>query len=89
MSEMKYTQKSIEAMSGAQSLATEHSNQQLEQAHLLCALLNDEKGLIPQMLRKMGKDVGQVTADAEALVDKCPGCTGYRLSRGSSMCPRT
>ena len=64
MSEMKYTQKSIEAMSGAQSLATERANQQLEQAHLLCALLSDEKGLIPQMLRKMGKDVAAVTADA-------------------------
>ena len=82
MSEMKYTQKSIEAMSGAQSLATERANQQLEQAHLLCSLLSDEKGLIPQMLKKMGKDVGQVTADATALVDKCPRVRGGSTEQG-------
>ena len=82
MSEMKYTQKSIEAMSSAQSLATERANQQLEQAHLLCALLSDEKGLIPQMLRKMGKDVAAVTADATALVDKCPRVRGGSVEQG-------
>ena len=39
MNAQKYTQKSLEAIQAAQSIATEYGNQQIEQAHLLLALL--------------------------------------------------
>ncbi len=82
MSENKYTQKSIEAINGAQTLATEYSNQQLEQAHLLLALLQEEQGLIPQLLKKMGKDVAAVTQSARAIVEKLPKVQGLSREQG-------
>ena len=82
MSETKYTQKSLEAIQGAQNLATEFGNQQLEQAHLLSALMQEENGLIPQLLKKMGKDAAQVKAQAEALVNKCPRVSGAAREQG-------
>ena len=47
-----YTQKSIEAVQSAQQLAVQNSHQQMEQVHLLLALLRQEGGLIPQLLKK-------------------------------------
>ena len=47
-----YTQKSMEAVQAAQSIARGNHNQQMEQVHLLLALLQQEGGLIPQLLRK-------------------------------------
>ena len=44
MNAQKYTQKSLEAVQNAQSIATEYGNQQIEQPHLLLALLLDEAG---------------------------------------------
>ncbi len=82
MAENKYTQKSLEAINGAQAIATEYSNQQLEQAHLLSALLKEDNSLIPQLLRKMGKDVPQITAQAKALVEKCPRVSGVAREQG-------
>ena len=82
MAENKYTQKSLEAINGAQALATEYSNQQLEQAHLLSALLKEDNSLIPQLLKKMGKDVGQISAQVKALVEKCPRVSGAAREQG-------
>ena len=47
-----YTQKSLEAIRNAQQIAVENNNQQLEQLHVLLALLRQEDGLIPQLLRR-------------------------------------
>ena len=82
MAENKYTQKSLEAINGAQALATEHSNQQLEQAHLLSALLKEDNSLIPQLLKKMGKDVPQIAAQVKALVEKGPRVSGAAREQG-------
>ena len=38
----QFTQKSMEAIQAAQSLAVEYGNQQIEQPHLLCALIGQE-----------------------------------------------
>ena len=76
MNAEKYTKKSLEAIQGAQELAVSHNNQQIEQAHLLLALLQQEGGLIPQLLQQMGVTVESLTAAAEAEVDKLPGVTG-------------
>ena len=46
MNIQKFTQKSLEAIQNAQSLATENQNPQIEQEHLLLALLEQENSLI-------------------------------------------
>jgi len=73
-----YTQKSLEAVQRAQSLAQENQNQQLEQVHLLLALLQQEGGLIPQLLRKMEVTVESLEAAAKTELQKLPAVTGSR-----------
>ncbi len=73
-----YTQKSIEAVQSAQRIAQSNSHQQLEQVHLLLALLGQESGLIPQLLTKMEIRVPSLNAAAMAQLDKLPRVTGSR-----------
>ena len=54
MNAEKFTQKSLEALGAAQKLAVDEKNTQLEQEHLLLALLKQESGLIPSLLSKVG-----------------------------------
>ncbi len=68
-----YTQKSIEAVQSAQQLAVQNSHQQMEQVHLLLALLRQKGGLIPQLLKKMDVTVESLEAAAEAELRKIPG----------------
>lgn len=69
----QYTRKSLEAVQGAQILAQENHHQQMEQIHLLLALLQQEGGLAPQILRKLGVTVESLEAAAQAELDKLPG----------------
>ena len=73
-----YTQKSLEAVQSAQSLAVQNSHQQLEQIHLLLALLRQEGGLIPQLLRKMDVTVESLEAAANTELRKLPAVKGSR-----------
>lgn len=56
MNTNQYTQKTLEALQSAQTIAAAHQNQQIEQAHLLLALLQQDGGLIPQLLKKNGRE---------------------------------
>ncbi|MGM9605526.1 MAG: Clp protease N-terminal domain-containing protein, partial [Faecousia sp.] len=78
MNLQNFTQKSQEAIQNAQNLAIRNNHQQLEQIHLLAALLQQEGGLIPQLLRKMDITVESLEAAAMAEVRKLPGVTGAR-----------
>ena len=71
-----YTQKSLEAVQLAQTIAREHHHQQMEQIHLLCALLEQDGGLTPQLLRKMDVTVESLDAAANAELGKLPSVTG-------------
>ena len=50
----QFTQKTVEALQRAQSLAIEYQHMQVEQEHLMAALLEDPNGLISQLLTRMG-----------------------------------
>ncbi len=76
MNTNQYTQKSLEAIRAAQELALEQQNQQLEQLHLLRALLEQESGLIPQLLKKMEISVESLEAAVRAAVERLPRVTG-------------
>ncbi len=73
-----YTQKSLEAVQAAQRLAEENRNPQLEQIHLLTALLEQDGGLTPQLLTKMGVSVESLLAAARAEIGKLPAVQGSR-----------
>ncbi|MBR2489907.1 MAG: type VI secretion system ATPase TssH, partial [Ruminiclostridium sp.] len=75
MNAEKLTQKSAEAIRTSQALAQEYGNPQIEQIHLLCALLSDEAGLIPQLLAGMGVTLPSFLAAAKDLLDRQPKVT--------------
>ena len=70
------TQKSLTAIQGAQSLAQQYGQQQIEQQHLLLALVADQEGFIPQLLTAMGMTVPSFLAAAQAEVNKLPKVSG-------------
>ena len=72
----QFTQKSLAAIQGAQDIAQAHGNQQIEQEHLLLALVSDEQGFIPQLLTAMGMTVPSFQAAAADLVNKLPKVSG-------------
>ena len=53
MNIQKFTQKSMEAIQDCEKLAYEYGNQEIEQEHLLVALLQQEDGLILKLIEKM------------------------------------
>ena len=78
----RLTQKSIAAVQGAQALAQEYGNQQLEQLHLLVALCGDDEGLIPQLLTAMGVDTQGFVAAIGRELDKLPKVSGSGREAG-------
>ena len=78
MNFQNYTQKSMEAVQNAKNLAIQNSNQQMEQVHLLVALLQQDGGLVPQLLKKMDVTVESLEAAAKTELGKVPAVTGSR-----------
>ncbi|MCI5993533.1 MAG: ATP-dependent chaperone ClpB [Clostridiales bacterium] len=76
MNAQKYTQKSLAAIQAAQELTLQNQNQQIEQVHLLAALLHQEGGLTAQLLKKMGVTVESLDAAVAQELDKLPRVTG-------------
>ena len=74
----KFTEKSVQAIQDAQELARENGNQQLTQQHILLALIR-AKGLITQLLIKLGCNEQQVEADALSAVSRLPKVSGGEL----------
>ncbi len=70
------TQKTVQAIQAAQRLAVEYQNQSIEQEHLLAALCQQQDGLIPQLLTKMGVEPGNFLAAATEKVAALPHVTG-------------
>ena len=72
----RFTQKSLEALQAAQQLAQSYGNAQVEQVHLLDALLSQENGLIGQLIGKLGLNVQQVRTACESAVNRLPKISG-------------
>ena len=68
----RFTRKSLEALNKTQSLALEYGNGQLEQIHLLCALLKDEGGLGSALLARMGADTDAMAKEVEEAISRLP-----------------
>ncbi len=89
MNPQKYTQKSLEAIQNAQELALSRNNQQIEQLHLLAALLQSRSGLIPQLLKRMGLTPESLEAAVAQQISRLPAVIGsgreagkYYIARG-------
>ena len=76
MNIQKFTQKSVEAVNNSEKIALDNGNQEIEQEHLLLALLDQEDGLIPKLIEKMGIDPGSFRNEVQGLIDKRPKVSG-------------
>ncbi|MEL7646695.1 MAG: ATP-dependent chaperone ClpB [Sedimentibacter sp.] len=76
MNAQKFTQKSLEAVQNAHKEAVENSNMQIEQEHLLNALVSQEGGLIVQLLTKINIDGHDFRDGVKKLIAAIPRVTG-------------
>ena len=85
MNTQKLTKKSMEILQSAQTIAVQNNNQQVDQCHILLALLQQEEGLIPQLLQSMNIDTRLLTTQAESIVDGVPKVTGSGAREMNSL----
>lgn len=76
MNMQKFTQKSLEALNEAQNVTISHENTQVDQEHVLYALLDQEDGLIPSILTKMNCDVRAIKESVITSINKKPRVSG-------------
>ena len=76
MDYQKFTQKSLEALQVAQNFAGENGNAEIVQEHLFYALISQEDGLIPEILKGMGTSEYAVKNDALAKVNRLAKVSG-------------
>ena len=76
MNAEKYTQKALEAVKTAQSMAQENGNQYVTSEHLLYALLDQDGGLIGSLFGKMGVDCDGLLSEIDTLIRKLPRISG-------------
>jgi ATP-dependent Clp protease ATP-binding subunit ClpB len=69
MNIQKFTQKSIEAINECERLAYEYGNQQIDEEHLLYALLTQEEGIIPKLIEKMEINLAHFTGNAKTKLE--------------------
>ena len=76
MNAQNYTQKTIEAIQTAQSMALENHNNYIMPEHLLYALIDQDGGLIPSLLGKMGVDCNGVLSELDTEISRLPKVGG-------------
>ncbi len=76
MESNRFTQKSMEALQSCQQIAQSYGNAQVDQIHLLCALVNQENGLIGQLLEKIGISLRQIQTSSMNAVSRLPKISG-------------
>ena len=78
----RFTQKAQEAMHAAQAKALRHGHQEVDGEHLLLVLLEQDGGLAPRLLERLGADTATLKAALEAELDRRPRVTGGATEAG-------
>ena len=85
MNIQKFTQKSIEAINACEKLAYEYGNQEIEQEHLLVALLTQEDGLIGKLIEKMEINREHFTENAKKQLNARVKVSGGQIFMGKDL----
>jgi ATP-dependent Clp protease ATP-binding subunit ClpB len=75
----RYTERTQEALVNAQGIALRHHNSQVEQAHVLHALLQQEGGVTSSIVQRLGVDPAKLTAEVESVIQALPIISGSNL----------
>ena len=76
MNAQNFTQKTLEAVQTAQSMAQENQNNYIMPEHLLYALVDQDGGLIPSLLGKMGVDCNALLSELDTAITALPKVSG-------------
>ena len=76
MNAQNFTQKTLEAVQTAQSMAQENQNNYIMPEHLLYALVDQDGGLIPSLLGKMGVDCNALLSELDTAIAALPKVSG-------------
>ena len=76
MNIQKFTQKSIEAVNNLEKIASDYGNQEIEQEHLLYALIHQEDSLIARLIEKMGIQKTYFEDSLEQAIERRPKVSG-------------
>ena len=74
----QFTQKSTEALRDMQSIALKNGNQQIEQIHLLDALVSKEDGLIPNLVKQSGASIENIKTLTDQAISFLPMVSGVQ-----------
>jgi ATP-dependent Clp protease ATP-binding subunit ClpB len=77
----KFTVKAQEAIEAAQASAQSRNHQQVDAEHVLLALLEQQDGVVPPMLQKVGADPRALAAQVAAELDRMPRVHGVALDQ--------
>src|SRR5439155_16542272 len=72
----RFTEKAQEALQNAQKRAVRAGHQQVDVEHFLAALLEDEQGLVPAILRKADVNLDGLRKNVEAELERLPRVSG-------------
>ena len=72
MNAQNFTQKTIEALNTAQAMADENNNNYVQPEHILYALIDQDGGLIPSLLTKMGVNCDGMLSELNTVIDTFP-----------------
>jgi ATP-dependent Clp protease ATP-binding subunit ClpC len=71
----RFTEQAQEALAASQQLVTQYHHSQWDVEHVLLALLQQEKGLVGEILQELGVDLGAVRGEVMAVLEKVPSVT--------------
>ena len=72
MNSQQFTKKSLEALQTSQAMAQENRNPTIMPEHLLYALIDQDGGLIPSLLGKMGADSNAILSELDTAISQLP-----------------
>jgi ATP-dependent Clp protease ATP-binding subunit ClpB len=81
----KLTQKSQEALQGAQTKALRYGHQEVDVEHLLLALLEQPEGLIPRLLTRMDAPAAPLVTEVERELSRRPSVSGPGAEAGKVL----
>lgn len=79
MNFQKFTQKSVEAINEAQSIAREYGNQELREEHVLSALVDSKDGLIGGLISKITNNKEAFSKELINIISRFPKVSGGNM----------
>ena len=80
----RFTEKSQEAVIRAQQIAEELNHSQVEPEHLFAALLQQEEGVVPQVLQRVGANPRDLLQQVQTELNRQPKVSGSGVQVGIS-----